>query len=316
MTPESTQKIALGLIVLIILLGTALIFSEVFQDGFEALTVFIYEQQRGFSRRLSDSVAALRQSSEGSTWTLVSLGFVYGIFHAVGPGHGKAVISAYALTHETRFRRTVGLSFAAALIQGFSAIILVSLLSALVDGSIRRFALSADDILDPISYASVTAIGVYLLVRGLRAYKRAHIPGHAHHHKHDQSCGCGHNHAPTPNQVNEASNLWRAAVIALAVGIRPCSGAVLVLVLSFAFGFVFSGIAAVMAMALGTALTVSALAVGAQSLRWPLRHLVSTWGGHGDLLGAGMMLVGGLLISCVGMILLIDTLQAPSHPFF
>lgn len=301
--------------------------SGVAQAWFEALVVFVYDQQRGFSRAFSEGVAALRKNEDGATLSLMALGFTYGIFHAVGPGHGKAVISTYALTHETKMRRTVALSFAAALIQGLSAILVVGVLSLVVQGSIRQLAIGADDVLNPISFTAVALIGVYLIVRGVKAWLRTRqIARQAHHHTHDhdhdpnhihdENCGCGHTHMPTPEQVDEATNIWRAGAVALSVGIRPCSGAILVLVLAFAFGFALSGIAAVIAMSLGTGITVAALALGAQSLRWPLGKLFGGLGVGAGWLSAGLMIAGGAVIVLIGATLLHGALSTPNHPFF
>lgn len=332
MSLSRNKIISLVLVALVLGGGTLLVLSGEMKTAFDAIIVYVFNQQRWFSRSLSDSVVALRDTAGGvgggATWTLVTLGFVYGIFHAIGPGHGKAVISAYALTHETRFRRTIGLSFGAAFVQALSAILVVGVLSTLVDGSVRHFATSADDVLNPISFAAVTILGIYLLVRGLSPLIKAPSAAlaplpktskellHEHSHDHDETCGCGHSHAPTPQQVQEASSFWRAASIALAVGIRPCTGAILVLVLTFSFGFVLSGIMAVLAMALGTAITVSTLAVGAQCLRWPLAELLSAWGLRAGLLGSALMILGGLFIVVVGATLLFNSLIAPTHPFF
>lgn len=330
MSLSRKKMLSLVIVALVLGLGALAVLSGEAKAWFDAIVVYVFNQQRWFSRSLSDSVVALRDSAGGvgggATWTLVTLGFVYGIFHAIGPGHGKAVISAYALSHETRFRRTIGLSFGAAFVQALSAILVVGVLSALVDGGVHRFATSADDVLTPISFAAVTILGVYLLVRGILPLMKAPASALAplpksskellHHHNHDEACGCGHSHAPTPEQVQEASSFWRAASIALAVGIRPCTGAILVLVLTFSFGFAINGIIAVLAMALGTAIMVSTLAVGAQSLRWPLTELLSAWGLRAGLLGSALMILGGLVIVVVGATLLFNSLIAPAHPFF
>jgi ABC-type nickel/cobalt efflux system permease component RcnA len=312
--------IALGALALILYM----FFSGLTQAWFEAVVVFVYDQQRGFSRDFSEGITALRKHEEGATWSLMVLGIVYGVFHAVGPGHGKAVISTYALTHETKMRRTISLSFAASLVQGLSAIIVVGVLSLLVSGSIRKFATRADDVLNPISFAAVAVIGMYLVVRGVNAWRSAratqlahnHDHGHEQDHIHDENCGCGHSHMPTPEQVDEATNIWRAGAVALSVGIRPCTGAILVLVLAFAFGFHLSGIAAVLAMSLGTAITVSALAVGAQALRWPLGRVFGGFGVSTEWFTAGLMIAGGGVILLVGSTLLMGSLRTPSHPFF
>ena len=64
--------------------------------------------------------------ADGSAvWGLLGLSFLYGIFHAAGPGHGKAVISSYVVANEETWRRGVVLSFASALLQAFVAVAFV-----------------------------------------------------------------------------------------------------------------------------------------------------------------------------------------------
>lgn len=288
-------------------------------SGFDSLLLWVKTQQREFSRALGAAVRDLRDA-EGAAplWELVVLSFVYGVFHAVGPGHGKAVISAYALTHETRARRTATVAMAAALVQGLTAVTAVGVVALVVEGSLRRAAGNVDDVLEPVSYGAVLAVGLYLAGMGGRTLYRQLRPlpsrhhGHDHDHDHDESCGCGH--APAPEQVAEASSWGKVAMIALSVGVRPCSGAILVLVLTFAFGYVGSGIAAVFAMSLGTGITVSVLALSAQGVRYGAVRMLAGWGAKAGPLASGLALTGGLFIAFVGASLLHGTLTAPAHP--
>src|ERR671929_250891 len=69
-----------------------------------------------FYRSLTSTVRSLK--SDGmAVWTLVGLSFLYGVFHAAGPGHGKAVISSYIVPNDETWTRGAVLSFASALLQ-------------------------------------------------------------------------------------------------------------------------------------------------------------------------------------------------------
>ena len=92
-----------------------------------------------------------------------------------------------------------------------------------------------------------------------------HASGHEHaeHHDHSQVHDehCGHSHGPEPAQLAGPGGWRRGFSAVLTVGIRPCSGAILVLVFALAQGLFWAGIAATFVMGLGTAITVATIAV-------------------------------------------------------
>ena len=313
------RLIASGVLALLVAAAIALWWSASQTDSwYQQTMVFAQEQQRSFTQQFGTGVSRLAGNATPATFfSLLLLGFLYGVFHAVGPGHGKAIITAYAVTHEARLKRTAGLALASALVQGVTAIVAVACIALAVEGSMRRAALSVDDYLEPASYAAVTLVGFYLAVLGLRRVwhlsARAWQP--AKHHGDAHGC-CDHAHGPAPEDVQQATSLWRSALVVISVGIRPCSGAILVLVLTYSVGVFLSGVAAVLAMSLGTGLTVAAIALTAQSARWPLARIVDGFGLSAGPIGAGTALLGGAVIVAVGGGLLYGTLTAPAHPLY
>jgi len=300
---------------------------------YDEVLAYAQEKQRTFTRDFGTSVSDLSKARDlGPFFALIGLGFAYGIFHAVGPGHGKVIISAYAVTHETHLRRTAAIAFASALVQGITAIVAVVGIALLVEGSMRRAALAVDDYLEPVSYAAVLLVGVYLFVRGARQFHRivrnpaGGLPGHAHHHDHhhhdhghdhnhhhDDAC-CGHSHGPSVDQVAKADTFLQAAMVALSVGIRPCSGAILVLVLTYSTGMLLSGVAAVLAMSVGTGLTVAGLAMAAHGMKFPLARLAESGGLPMAPVAAGLALLGGGLVAAIGAGLLHGSMNTVAHP--
>jgi ABC-type nickel/cobalt efflux system permease component RcnA len=88
--------------------------------------IYVRSQQRDLHRELAGAIKALRrEGSAAAAWSLIVLSFLYGVFHAAGPGHGKAVISTYLVTHKSALSRGIWLSAVASLIQGLTAIHLV-----------------------------------------------------------------------------------------------------------------------------------------------------------------------------------------------
>lgn len=276
--------------------------------------------QSHFYRQLTGAVRAW-QADGGAAWTLIGLSFAYGVFHALGPGHGKAVISSYVVANRQTARNGALLALASALIQALVAIAMVAVL-ALVFNATAATMNQATRWLELASYGLVTLLGAWLVwikaVRPLlRRRREAHASAdahhhqhhHHHHHHHDDDCGCGHAHVPAPDQVAGELN-WRRAVSAiLAVGLRPCSGALIVLVFALSQGFFLAGVASALAMGLGTGLTVAALAclavaaggaatrigqrlssTGAARVRYGVEALAAV-----AVLLLGVMLLGGMV---------------------
>lgn len=240
---------------------------------------WIYAQQQYFFRALQSALKLIRDGGTGGTFTLMGLSFAYGIFHAAGPGHGKAVISSYMFANEVALKRGIVLSFASSLAQAISTIILVGAGFLVLRGA----ALTMTDaawFLEMASYVMIAGFGAVLLWRKLS--NKAHEPIHIHDHSnclHDHSfptlpetqgvtvksqfvCeSCGHSHAPDPAQLTGKNvSLRDAWGIIAAVGLRPCTGAIVVLSFALLNGLYMAGLASVLVMALGTAITVSALA--------------------------------------------------------
>jgi nickel/cobalt transporter (NicO) family protein len=231
---------------------------------------WINNQQRTFYRAMTGALKSMRDDGS-KAWLLVGLSFAYGIFHAAGPGHGKAVISSYMIANEVALRRGILLSFVSSFLQALTALMVVGGTFLVLRGT----SVSMDDatwVMEVASFAMITAFGAWLLwkkaFRPLLITEPALSVAHAglehhahHHHAADEVCeDCGHSHAPDPSLLADKFD-WRTAWSAIAaVGMRPCSGALIVLTFALLNGLYVGGVLSVLAMALGTAITVSSLA--------------------------------------------------------
>jgi nickel/cobalt exporter len=289
---------------------------------------WVLEKQAQFNRELAAAVRSLKSANPlSATLLLAALSFAYGVLHAAGPGHGKAVISSYVLADGRTVRRGILLAFLAALIQALSALLVVGVL-VLVLRSTGLQIRAVEAWLETASWALVALVGVWLLYYQLRsafrpasahaghhhhadhhhehhgAHAHSHAPqghDHSHAHGHDDACEvCAHLPAATELQGDWS---WRRALaLAFAVGVRPCTGAILVLVFAIGQGLMWAGVLSTFAMALGTAITVSVLAASAVGFRELAARLAggsgaSKWADRvqlaAGLTGASLVLVLG-----------------------
>jgi nickel/cobalt transporter (NicO) family protein len=295
---------------------------------------WILAKQSEFYREMSGTIRAAK--SDGSAvWTLLGISFAYGIFHAAGPGHGKAVISSYLVANEETARRGIVLSFASALLQALVAVVIVAVFAWLLSATAKTMC-SAEKAIEIASYGLIAAFGARLVwtkgggfMRALQAKPAAgaaHHHGHHHHdhghdhgdhdHHHDHGHAhvhdehCGHSHGPTPDQLAGPGGWQRGLGTIFAVGLRPCSGAILVLVFSLAQGLFWAGIAATFVMGLGTAVTVAAIAVIAVSAKGLAQRLSAGREGGGALLMRGIEFGAAGLVLLFGLGLLFGYLAA------
>lgn len=273
---------------------------------------WIMAQQRAFHQDLSSALNALADNGGiASAGSLILGSFLYGVFHAAGPGHGKAILTTYLLTHPHRIKRGVSIAAASAFCQGLVAIILVYGLIYLA-GWLPRETSSAIAWSERLSYFLVAAIGALLILRTLRQIVIRFLPGkqatslHLHDHSHDHGgCDdCGHHHMPSGEQLERIHDLRSAVSVVLAIGLRPCTGAILVLVLAKALSLPFAGVGAVIAMSAGTGMAVALIAFLAVSARQKASSMTAGRSAFWQLAGNSLTLAGGGLLLAIGISLL------------
>ncbi len=309
------------------------------------LAGWVLAKQAEFYRMLSGTIRAAKTDGSAA-YTLMGISFLYGIFHAAGPGHGKAVISSYLVANDETWRRGIALSFASAILQALTAIAIVGVAAVLLNATAHAMG-NTVRIIEIVSYALIVLIGLRLFwVKG-RAFLRLlrpqahehheHAHGEAHHHGHDhdhdhghshdhghahghdhghahaddhdhdhgdEAHAWGHAHAPEPSELKGPHWLRRGLTAIVAVGLRPCSGAIIVLVFSLAQGLFWIGVASTFMMGLGTAITVACVATLAVAARGFAGRLAKGKPGAGMVFLRGVETAAALLIIVFGVALL------------
>jgi nickel/cobalt exporter len=326
----------------------------------DGIVGWLLAKQSEFYRGLSGAIRAAKKDGS-AVWGLFALSFAYGVFHAAGPGHGKAVISSYVVANGETWWRGVVLSFASALLQALVAVAVVGVAAALL-GATRRTMDGTVWWIEVISYGLIALLGARLLwvkgralVNAWQKYRagpepayshaqhahahahahthahdhqahdhahhdRHHAHGHGHNHGHPHGAACsghhhthdhddhasawGHAHAPEPQELAGPGGWKRGLSAIVAVGLRPCSGAILVLVFALAQGLFWAGVASTFIMGLGTAITVAAIATLAVGARGLAQRFASARPGPGMLALRGLEVAAALLVLVFGIALL------------
>jgi nickel/cobalt exporter len=344
------------------------------------LVGWLFAKQGEFYRSFSGAIRAAK-TDNAALWPLFGLTFAYGIFHAAGPGHGKAVISSYIVANDETWKRGVLLSFLSALLQAVVAIVIVGIAAALLNAT-KRTMDQAVWYIEFASYVVIALIGARLIwVKGqgfLAAWRKsrgsdagrdqahahhhddhahhdhghahdhahahaaahahahhddhahahaeaharhdhahhdhAHDHDHAHHHDahdhhghdHDHSehaSAWGHAHGPEPKDLAGPGG-WRRGLSAIvAVGLRPCSGAIIVLVFALAQGLFWAGAVATLIMGLGTAITVAAIASFAVGAKELANRFAQSRPGAGMLALRGLEVAASVVVFLFGVLL-------------
>lgn len=297
---------------------------------------YILAKQAEFYRMLSSTIRAAKTDGSAA-YTLMGISFLYGIFHAAGPGHGKAVISSYLVANNETWKRGIILSFASAILQALVAIAIVGIAAVLLGATAKAMG-DTVRVIEIVGYSLIIVIGLRLLwVKGrallalLRPHNHEHHHGHAHHdhdhahhdhhhnhhahdhhHEHahhdhdhdDEGHAWGHAHAPEPAELTGRNWLKRGLAAVVAVGLRPCSGAIIVLVFALAQGLFAIGVASAFAMGLGTAITVAAIATLAVAARGVAGRFAKSKPGAGMILLRAMETAAAVVIILFGAALL------------
>jgi ABC-type nickel/cobalt efflux system permease component RcnA len=299
---------------------------------------WVLETQQALQQRLAGSVRALKTDNPlAGALSLALLSFLYGVVHAVGPGHGKTIISSYVVANEKTARRGIIVSFIAAALQAVTAVALVSIFAVLLNAPGIEITAWSNQ-LETVSYAMIAAVGLWLLlsqcVAILRRWRGApsavhhhhghdhdhhehaheHYHDHAHHHGHAHAEGEACDHMVDPSTLAGPFSWRKMMAVVFSVGIRPCTGAILVLVFALTQGVFWAGVAATFAMALGTAITVAVLA----TLALGSRELALKLGGESSKFGTAVWAIcrlgGAALIFLFGATLFVASL-GPARPF-
>ncbi|TCK01880.1 ABC-type nickel/cobalt efflux system permease component RcnA [Volucribacter psittacicida] len=253
----------------------------------------VAQGQKLFNQLISNNLQHIKQQPLNAGAGLILVSFLYGIFHALGPGHGKFIIASYLALQPTQMPIAMRLTLLSSLVQALVAIGLTSLVVVLLNLSSAYFRLSQLWI-ERIAFILLLLLGLYWCWQALskiRQKQEKKLPQRVKIHQLTPiqqgqllpmplqsevkntkilsvpQCDCGHQHLPSSTQLQQAESWKSQALIVLSIGMRPCTGAIFVLFLAYMLDLYGWGILATLAMGIGTGITLSAFALLLQYAR-------------------------------------------------
>ncbi|RKS85185.1 ABC-type nickel/cobalt efflux system permease component RcnA [Orbus hercynius] len=317
--PVSQSKPCYLTVILLVIIIIASAFA-VYYYWFELITV-AQQWQRYFHQQLVQFLLRTKQAPWDTGWLLVCFSLLYGILHSAGPGHGKVIITTYLATQKRHFKKCLLITVLSAILQGIVAIALITILLMMLNLSTKYLTIGEYQ-LERASYLVIMFVGVFLCYKAIKKlvqqlFSRHHSkitinsinPLQSAEHQHQLNCDCcGHQHIPAATDIEHKKGWLGDLGIILAIGIRPCSGALLMLIFAYTLGVYHWGIIATLAMSIGTALTTSLIALlvyharklAEQLVKHKQRSLVS------ELIPVvthSLALIGGIVFVIMGLVL-------------
>ena len=282
------------------------------------LLAWVAIQQAEFGAALREAVMAMRTGDGiGPASALIGLSFLYGIFHAVGPGHGKAVVASFLMARDSKIRDGITLSWLIAAVQAVVAIAAVAILGWVLDFG-RIALLESMPLVETVSYGLIVLLGAGMIWNTLHGHgcdHDHHGMGHGHHgdqhhHHHDAQ----HDHDDHDELVERKRSRWEFIVTGIASGLRPCTGALIVLLFTLAAGIYWIGVVSAFAMAVGVSITVSTIGVLSILARRGILQLSLESGraGLAERVPRVLALCGSIAVCLIGLILLASSLAGGS----
>ncbi len=287
--------------------------------------------------------------------TLLLMSFAYGVLHAIGPGHGKLVVGTWLGSRGSRITQAMLLSGWTATVQALSAIVLVLGAAWLTDAGVstvlthaaslevvsygllcvaglwtlRGAWVRADCCFDPAAIRLVPETrGQSRQTSAGRRAGRSNDDGESGGDNGEDSvsettCYLGANLAArmrangSSMRLGPARRPTTASLLAtgLAAGVRPCVGAIFVLVSAVAAQVPWVGIASAFAMAAGVAITVCIVGLTGVGANRLLIGRSMRWRNRAAAAQRGLSMVGAIAITAfaaIQLVLLLTGYLAPS----
>ena len=272
-------------------------------DVWQGLAHWAVTQQRALQTEMALAVQAIRAGDPGAWLALMAATGAYGFVHAVGPGHGKVLIGGIGLGAPVSATRLTAVAVASSLAQAVWAIVLVYGGLFVLQVSTGWLTDLAERYLAPASYLAIAAVGVVLALTGLRTlWTQGLRSGHGTAPETHARCGC-EGHGPSAQDVAQMGSVRGAAVVVLSIAVRPCAGALILLVIAWQLGIAAAGAAAVLVMGLGTAATTGLVAASSVAARG-ITLASSRSFGLLNWVGPSLQLLSGLAVIGFAMALL------------
>ncbi len=240
--------------------------------------------QRSFNKRLTELTKKVKETkSTKLLFFIIFITFIYGVVHALGPGHGKTLTFSYFLSEEANIKKGITVGCIIGFLHAFSALVLVLILYFTVKKAYLHNIESMSRVIKIISYSLIAGIGLFLSIKAIYDIKRRRNT--------------------KEKEIEPLQSTKSVIPFSIAVGLIPCTGATIVLLFSLSLGVLKIGIISTIFMALGMATTISMVGVLTILAKSKVKKMFSEKSKRYLLFQNIVSILGAFLIFSLGVIL-------------
>lgn len=226
---------------------------------------------------LNSSVASYIQSvnENGLTAVMVvlAISFIYGLVHAAGPGHGKALVSFYFLSRGGSYKKAIKLGYLISIVHALSALSITFIVYFILHGLFSKTFKELSNISMVISAVMIIAVGIYLLIKAIKAKKE--------------------------KEQTDFSKEKSEYAVAFSAGIVPCPGVMSIVLFCISTGNLYLGVLSAIAMSLGMGFTISLAGILTSYASSKSGNYLKTKGYLLEMLGAIFIILLGIFLFTV-----------------
>lgn len=261
----------------------------------EKLMVKVRGVQKELTQHLNRFGMDIQANPLGAAlWMFLGLSFVYGVVHALGPGHGKTVVCSYFLSNPGSFFSGALMGNAITFVHMGSAAVAVGAAYVLFSSGMGGFQ-QASRALQPASYGLLTLMGLFLAGKAIRDVIKGGLLA-------ETSCPIDH------TEVARSAHIKKVLTVSFITGLVPCPGAAVILAFAIGQNIFWAGILAIIAMAVGMGLTTTLFAWAAVAARGATLKLSGRNKTFFNWVYAALSICGAASIAIFGALLLVGSL--------
>lgn len=250
-----------------------------------------------WQKQLKDTMAGLIEQARserrpGPILYLLLLAFCYGVLHAAGPGHGKAVVTSFILSQKRSLAGGLLLGNGVALAHGIAGIILVLAVHFILKSGLIGPLQTVTRTTQYISYSLITLLGAALVIKCFIKWRSA-----------------GRDNRK-PGENTAAGSGKRMLPVVIAVGMIPCPGVVMVMLFAMSMNLIGLGIALGFCIAAGMAVTITLVVILAMYGKGLTLKVLGRDSRLAKRIELGIEATAGLLVAALGGLLLVGTVYS------
>lgn len=224
--------------------------QPVAKSNSHSLLATLSEAQKLLREKITAAISAMKSGQWSAIWKFLAICLIYGMLHALGPGHGKSIVVGYFIARRGQWRQGIALGAGITVVHTLSAVLLLLILYVIFKATVFTAFETGRIGVEKASYALIMLTGILLMVIALR----------------DIWKNRGHK-AETEDALPPVAR-WREIIgVAAVTGIVPCPAVALIVLFCLLNSMVALSLLGAAVICVGMTITNVAFGIAAVAFR-------------------------------------------------